>query len=204
MESAVSPKTEQLLRAATDVFHEHGFHRAKVSDITAAAGVAQGTFYLYFSGKDEIFMELLRRFGSDLREAALDFSWTDIESIESLTDELQRVLVRVFAVCADQRKVAALFFGAAPAVGEEAALIPQQFIDQAEEIVVGYLTDGMKVGHVRSLNLKIISRAIVGYVLHTLTRTIISEGRTEDLDALAGELLKFELYGVLANREDVL
>lgn len=196
-----SPKTNQLLQAATEVFHEHGFHRAKVSDITEAAGVAQGTFYLYFSTKEEIFLELLRRFATDLQEAVVDFSWTDMGSIDDFTKESQHLLVSIFTVCADQQKAAALFFVAAPAVSEEAAAIRTQFLIDAEQITAGYLVDGMKMGHVRPLNLEVVSRAIVGYILHTLTRTVIGEGRGNGLDELAAELLNFEFYGTLATRE---
>lgn len=201
MTTTTSPKTKQLLEAATDVFHEHGFHRAKVSDITEAAGVAQGTFYLYFSSKDEIFLEVLQRFASDLQEAVLDFSWADMQSVDEATKESQRLLVSIFTVCADQRKAGALFFGVAPAVSEEARALRERFLSEAEEITVGYLTDGMKVGHVRPVDLEIVSRAIVGYIVHTLTRTIIGDGRNDRFDELAAELLNFEFYGTLATRE---
>ncbi len=199
----VNPKTNQLLRAATDVFHEHGFHGAKVSDITSAAGVAQGTFYLYFTSKDEIFLEVLQRFASDLQAAVLDFSWTGVKSLDELADGLQRVLVSIFTVCADQREAAALFFGVAPGVSEETRALREQFLSEAEEVVVGYLADGMEVGHVRPLDLVTVSRAIVGYVVHALTRTVIGEGRSEGFEALAAELLRFELYGIIASRDGV-
>ena len=45
----------RLLEAAERVFSELGYHEASIVKITEAAGVAQGTFYLYFAGKQEIF-----------------------------------------------------------------------------------------------------------------------------------------------------
>jgi AcrR family transcriptional regulator len=48
-----------LLDAAETVFLENGYHEASIVKITALAGVAQGTFYLYFPGKREIFTELV-------------------------------------------------------------------------------------------------------------------------------------------------
>jgi len=51
-----------LLDAAVAVFHERGFQKARVSDIVAAAGVAQGTFYLYFRSKENIFTEICDAF----------------------------------------------------------------------------------------------------------------------------------------------
>lgn len=41
----------QLLRAARKVFRAKGYGGASVSEIVREAGVAQGTFYLYFPSK---------------------------------------------------------------------------------------------------------------------------------------------------------
>jgi AcrR family transcriptional regulator len=49
----------RLIDAAEKCFAESGYHDASVVKITEAAGVAQGTFYLYFSSKKEIFDELV-------------------------------------------------------------------------------------------------------------------------------------------------
>ena len=44
-------KRERIIQAAVDIFYEKGFENTKISDITKAAGIAQGTFYLYFPSK---------------------------------------------------------------------------------------------------------------------------------------------------------
>ncbi len=58
---------DRLLEAAEEVFAEQGFFRASIAEITRRAGVAQGTFYLYFPAKEEIFRELVRKMSHDLR-----------------------------------------------------------------------------------------------------------------------------------------
>ena len=50
----------RLLEAAEHVFGELGFYDASIVKITEEAGVAQGTFYLYFASKKDIFDELVR------------------------------------------------------------------------------------------------------------------------------------------------
>ena len=50
---------ERLLRAAEIEFGEKGFHEGAVSGITYRAGVALGTFYIYFESKEEIFQALV-------------------------------------------------------------------------------------------------------------------------------------------------
>jgi AcrR family transcriptional regulator len=52
-------KKQLLLDAALDVFSENGYWATKISDIVAKANVAQGTFYLYFKNKEELFKEML-------------------------------------------------------------------------------------------------------------------------------------------------
>src|SRR2546428_10948649 len=51
-ESRSNDKRSRILDAAIRVFAERGFHSATVAEIARAAGVADGTIYLYFKGKD--------------------------------------------------------------------------------------------------------------------------------------------------------
>ena len=48
-----------LVRAAAVVFERAGFLDARISDIAAAAGVANGSFYTYFDSKEAIFREVV-------------------------------------------------------------------------------------------------------------------------------------------------
>lgn len=65
-------QTRQLLLAAAEaVFGEKGYDQASISEITGRAGVAQGTFYVYFPDKREIFVELVRSLNDRLRDAVL-------------------------------------------------------------------------------------------------------------------------------------
>lgn len=50
---------QKLLDAAEEVIGEKGYFEAGVVDITRKAGVSQGTFYIYFPSKLEIFRELV-------------------------------------------------------------------------------------------------------------------------------------------------
>ena len=44
-------KRKRLLGAAVQTFGRRGFHEAKIAEIAAEAGVAEGTVYLYFRTK---------------------------------------------------------------------------------------------------------------------------------------------------------
>src|SRR4030067_1004010 len=51
-------KRDRILRAAIKIFSQKGFFNSKVSDIAQAAGVADGTIYLYFKNKDDLLISL--------------------------------------------------------------------------------------------------------------------------------------------------
>ena len=51
-------KRERILRAAIKIFSQKGFFNSKVSEIARAAGVADGTIYLYFKNKDDLLISL--------------------------------------------------------------------------------------------------------------------------------------------------
>lgn len=53
-------KYAAILDAAEKVIASHGFHGAKISSIAKAAGVADGTVYLYFKNKKDILVSLFR------------------------------------------------------------------------------------------------------------------------------------------------
>src|SRR5258708_12219893 len=65
---------QRVLEAAEQVFGDKGYYGASVTEITRAAGVAQGTFYLYFRGKKEIFLDLVDALGERLRSLTLEAS----------------------------------------------------------------------------------------------------------------------------------
>ena len=64
----------RILDAAEKVFAELGFHTASIVKITEAAGVAQGTFYIYFESKLAIFEEVLLDLNHRVRQAMAEGS----------------------------------------------------------------------------------------------------------------------------------
>ncbi|MFN7168124.1 MAG: TetR/AcrR family transcriptional regulator [Pannonibacter sp.] len=72
----IQPKTARgeatrraILDAAERVIGAKGFSEASIGAITREAGCAQGTFYIYFKGKEEVFSELVLEMGRLVRRA---------------------------------------------------------------------------------------------------------------------------------------
>jgi AcrR family transcriptional regulator len=68
----------QLVRSAKKIFERDGFLDARITDITATAGTATGSFYKYFASKEEIFLAVVK---------ALDEEGLHTPSLELLAAE---------------------------------------------------------------------------------------------------------------------
>jgi TetR/AcrR family fatty acid metabolism transcriptional regulator len=77
-------KYKRIIDAATKVFAEKGFYKAKVSEIAQRAGVADGTIYIYFDHKDDILISL---FEEKMKEVLDNMK----EQILSETDPLRKI-----------------------------------------------------------------------------------------------------------------
>lgn len=73
----------KLLAAAEVVFARYGYTEASIVRITEEAGVGQGTFYLYFSSKLEIFEELVDDLNRRVRHAMSEASAGSATRLES-------------------------------------------------------------------------------------------------------------------------
>jgi len=58
-------RRKQLLDAATRVFAQKGYWSASITDIIRSAGVARGTFYLYFRSKRDVFLAIADKFRTE-------------------------------------------------------------------------------------------------------------------------------------------
>ena len=54
---------DEVVRAAWELFVEHGFEATTVEQIAEAAGMSRRTFFRYFAGKDELILDKLLEVG---------------------------------------------------------------------------------------------------------------------------------------------
>jgi len=86
-------RRQQLLDVARKRFVRDGFAKTPVSAIVKAAGVAQGTFYLYFDNKQALITELRR-------EVVRDYERT-LRRIASVGAPVDETLARIVVAMAD-------------------------------------------------------------------------------------------------------
>ena len=90
-------KRESLLDSAFSLFIDNGFNKTSISDIVNNAGVAKGTFYLYFKDKYQIRDILIQKEAHRLfEEAHKQLEKNDIRNFEdSVIFLINKVLIRL-------------------------------------------------------------------------------------------------------------
>ena len=97
IETKKEAKRKDLLNAAFELFTTKGFHNTSIADIVGKAGIAKGTFYLYFKDKTDIRNRLISAKATQLfREACAKLEQTDLSKLDDqfifLTDEILHAL----------------------------------------------------------------------------------------------------------------
>lgn len=99
IEEKKQKKQETLLQSAFDIFTTKGLQKASISDIVERAGVAKGTFYLYFKDKLDICNHLIATKSSALflnaHQALLDTELVRLDDkiifiIDHIIDQLEK------------------------------------------------------------------------------------------------------------------
>jgi len=93
--SAQPDKRKVILDAAVRVFARSGYHRARVGDIAAEAGVAHGLLYHYFASKEDVLRTIFRENWGELLER-----FRAVESADEPADEklegVAKILLRTW------------------------------------------------------------------------------------------------------------
>lgn len=65
----MTDKKAKIAKAALKLFVEKGFHATSTANISKEAGVATGTLFLYYPGKEELINSLYKQAKKDMAEA---------------------------------------------------------------------------------------------------------------------------------------
>ena len=120
-------KRQQILDAACRIFTRDGYHKARVDEIAAAAGVGKGTVYEYFASKTELFQDMLETKYADSYEKIILQLEKDGVGLE---EGMYRMVKSYIIFCEENRDLTFLVMKELPFMGEE---MKQWFRERQEE-----------------------------------------------------------------------
>lgn len=186
-------KRDRILKAAIEVFAKNGFYATRVSEIAKAAGVADGTIYLYFKNKDDvlitIFEDGIQQLLAILREVA--------SSEESFDARITRVVELQLGLLEDQRDLAEVITvnlrQSSSLLKQYAAPLFMEYID----VIAGLIREGQKQGAFRKdLNPRVVARSLFGALDAILLTWALGEADPASLRKAAGHCASLFLEGL--------
>ena len=166
----------QLLRAARKVFRAKGYDGASVSEIVREAGVAQGTFYLYFPSKRDAAVSLR----DGLMETMAQAVAAAMESRTSFEDRLESLIAASFKVARRNADLFRLTF-----IGADETH-PEMHSESKEHApflraITNLFRDAVDAGEMEAMDPEIAARLAIGLLQHAMIEAFVfGEGEESD------------------------
>jgi len=193
--SGGTSKRHRILRAAIRIFSQRGFFNSKVSDIARAAGVADGTIYLYFKNKDDLLISLFEeKMGEVVAEVREKVSRGDapMDRLRIFIDNHMDLLVREAGLV----EVIQVELRQSNKFMKE--YVPVKFLEYLD-VLGDILEEGKRDGTFRAdLNVKTARRAIFGALDEISLAHVLSRKRKYLPTESAAEIYRIFADGLCA------
>src|SRR2546423_1076474 len=154
-----SDKRARILDAAVKVFAERGFHSATVAEIARAAGVADGTIYLYFKGKDDL---LLRLFDEKMTELLAEVK-AAIAQERTAPDKLRRFIQLHLALVERNPDLASVLIVELRQSAQFLKAADRQKLAAYVDLIADVVRSGQESGELdRNISAATVKRAVFG------------------------------------------
>ena len=182
-------RREALLAAAASVFAQQGYHAATVAAIARRAGVATGTFYLYFPSKEQCFAQLIALLYD---EVLLEFRQRR-RGAASVLIKLDRSVQAVLRCFRQRRDLASIVLlqasGATRAVQERLDVIEAELLG----LLATDLSEAAQDGLIPQGDAALRARLVLGAMREALVYGLRRGGASEEQD---DEVRRFLLWAV--------
>jgi AcrR family transcriptional regulator len=190
-------RRQQILEVARDVFARRGYHTAKIEDIVAAAGIARGTFYLYFEDKRGIFEEIVDRTIARLGMSIIRVDPNDAG--RSVADQVKEQIRRVVRVLLEDRATTKILLSDALGVDPAFDRKLLSFYDEMSSLLEESLRDGQTLGVVRTGDVRMMAWLTMGALKEVMFQ-IVNRGAEYDEDKLIEATFAYFTGGYLLVR----
>lgn len=160
----ISNKKEAIFRSTLALIRDYGFHGCPMSRIAQDAEVAIGTIYHYFDSKDELILELYKYNSEQIQQAIMaEYNPNDlyIERLFTLWHNLVWHYIRFPDVLSFMEQ-----FYSSP--------FPKMICTEKgvtlQDQISFLIQEGIDAGHLKNIDINILSSAFIGTVIATAKR----------------------------------
>jgi AcrR family transcriptional regulator len=177
-------RRQKILNHARDVFARRGYHDAKIDEIVATAGIARGTFYLYFKDKRAVFDEIVDRAFTQIGMAIVRVDPRDPG--RSVADQVQENIRRIVRTLLEDRPTTKILL--TDAVGIDPAFDRKlhSFYEVVENLLVESLREGQELGIVAPGDTRLFAHLMTGAMKELLYQVVRRRGSYTEKEIVDG------------------
>lgn len=173
---------QRLMDASASLINEGGYNALRIEDIAEQAGLSVGTFYLYFDGKPDLFVNLVQDYTQRLRERLTSAGGHGSE------ERLERALDAYFDFVEENEQAFLHFVRASGSMPTNMGPLSTWALNSHAADLQPGIEEAIEAGVLRPMNPALASQAIVGLIQHLVVY------RLEHKDECSrGELKQFLL-----------
>lgn len=187
----ISNKKELILESAYQIFKEKGLEDTRVSQIVKEAGIAQGTFYLYYNSKMDVLPDLAQQIISNYTQYLTEHG--DIEA--GLDANLRLAIDRIFEVNQEDRTIPSIVYAGITRSGDidKWRVIYRPLYD----LIADYLKAAKANGEIREdIHPDYYSEFVISLIESTARGLILFQHSPEEVEKYKEELSSFILNAV--------
>ena len=187
-------KREKILKAAISSFAQKGYHDTSISKIINKAGIARGTFYLYFENKRQIFDSILENLIVEIDRCIkkIEIGKERQNPLEQLKDNLRRI----FTLFVENPELSRILLRHAAGLDKESDQKITEFYNNIADKIGDALKLGIKMELIRGCNPRITSFLILGSIKELIEHVTLTMKSKSDINPVIDEILNFGLHGL--------
>ncbi|NIA12134.1 MAG: TetR family transcriptional regulator, partial [Nitrospiraceae bacterium] len=182
-------RRRDLLRKAKLLFSNKGFSNTSVSDIVNSLGIARGTFYIYFSDKNDIYKEVLRGLVDEIS------SRLKVIRGNNPVGQLKQNLERVFDLVISDKDLAKLILYHPYGLNKDFDEIVEGFLSDVKSLIEHALKKGMDMGLIEKCNVEFLSSITLGAFLQLSKDILLGNIKEAEIRDLIDEIIHLGLNG---------
>jgi TetR/AcrR family fatty acid metabolism transcriptional regulator len=190
---SASDKRERILRAAIRVFARKGFYATRVSEIAKAAGVADGTIYLYFKNKDDVLISIFE----DRIGKLIEVLRAETSKQGTVEDRIRTIIELQLGLIEGSRDLAEVV---TVNLRQSSRLLKQYAAPSFTaylDVIAGVIAEGQREGALRDdVSPRTIARSLWGALDGILVTWALGDAKPEALQKAGSQLATVFLEGL--------
>ncbi|MFH5882051.1 TetR/AcrR family transcriptional regulator [Liberiplasma polymorphum] len=184
-----------IFDAAVDLFYKNGYHGTTVNNITSEAGVAAGTFYLYFPSKLALYKHILLTFSHNIRKEIAE----KVSLVNNRRDK-EKEGIKTFINLA--RKNPQMYNIIWESLYIDRELFKEYYESFAKRYVKG-LNFSIQLEEVRPIDTEVISFVLMGITNFIGLKVVLDLGaNNDDVDYIVDQVMDLLEHGLFAKNDE--